>query len=217
MKLAALWEGQPFADEVLAFSPSDTLWQVSRRLRECHFAVGLAFPNSLRAALELWLAGIPIRVGLGSAGRGLLLTQTISPHPGAVKMRKRPAREIQRLIAGGGARVTTPASAHHVHHYLHLASALGASAQPLPPRIDVSERQVEEARAKFGLARLQGRPWFGLNPGAEYGPAKRWPAERFVAAAQALHKKPIAAGLFLERRATAIWPQISPARRAATR
>jgi heptosyltransferase-2 len=32
-------------------------------------------------------------------------------------------------------------------------------------------------------------PWFGLNPGAEYGPAKRWPFERFASAAVALQKQ----------------------------
>ena len=32
-------------------------------------------------------------------------------------------------------------------------------------------------------------PVFGLNPGAEYGPAKRWPVERFIAAAQEIQNR----------------------------
>jgi heptosyltransferase-2 len=72
---------------------------------------------------------------------------------------------------------------------LHLAATLGASPEPLPPRIDVTDGEMETAREKFDLTPTKGRPWFGLNPGAEYGPAKRWPAERFVATACALQKK----------------------------
>jgi heptosyltransferase II len=33
------------------------------------------------------------------------------------------------------------------------------------------------------------QPVFGLNPGAEYGPAKRWPVERFIAAAQEIQRR----------------------------
>jgi heptosyltransferase-2 len=66
---------------------------------------------------------------------------------------------------------------------------LGASTEPLAPRLEVADDRVNEVRRKFGLARDGGGPWFGLNPGAEYGPAKRWPAGSFVAAAAALRQK----------------------------
>jgi heptosyltransferase-2 len=188
-KLAGLWQQQPFVDEVLTFSAAENVWQVGRRLRERKFTAGLALPNSIRAALELWLAGIPRRIGAARPGRALLLTQTVPPPGGAMAMRKRPEGEIRRLIETDGETTLYPASAHHVHHYLHLAAALGASAEPMAPRLEVSEGEMEEVRGKFGLARAAGRPWFGLCPGAEYGPAKRWPAERFVAAARGLREK----------------------------
>jgi len=188
-KLAGLWERQPFLDEVLAYSSAENIFQVSRRLREKKFTAALALPNSVRSALELWLAGIPNRIGAARAGRTFLLTQAVPPPPGAVRMHVRSAREVQRRIESDGGATLFPASAHHVHHYLHLTAALGASPEPLPPRLEVSEAETEEVRGKFGLARAAGRPWFGLNPGAEYGPAKRWPAERFVAAALALRQK----------------------------
>jgi len=38
-------------------------------------------------------------------------------------------------------------------------------------------------KKKFGL-NVNGRTIFGLNPGAEYGPAKRWPVGKFIFAAQ---------------------------------
>jgi len=49
----------------------------------------------------------------------------------------------------------------------------------LPPRLFVDGAEVEQARKRF-LKDHQGLI-FGLNPGAEYGPAKRWPVERFIA------------------------------------
>ena len=188
-KLAGLWEGQPFLDELLTFSASENIWQLGRRLRERKFTVGLAFPNSIRSALELWLAGIPRRIGVPRTGRSLLLTQMVLPRAAALEMRKRPVRDIRRRIQHDEAATRYPATAHHVHHYLHLAAALGALPEPMAPSIDVSEETMEAVRGKFGLARAAGRPWFGLNPGAEYGPAKRWPAERFVAAARVLRER----------------------------
>jgi heptosyltransferase-2 len=188
-KLAGLWQRQPFLDDVLAFSPSESLWRLSRRLREKSFTDALAFPNSWRSALELWLAGIPRRIGAARAGRNLFLTTSVPPPPDFLPMRKRSSREVRRLIARPSPPPAIPAQAHQVYHYLRLAAALGASTEPLAPRLDVPEDQLDEVRRKFGLPRDGGGPWFGLNPGAEYGPAKRWPAERFVSAALALRQK----------------------------
>jgi len=188
-KLAGLWEEQPFVDEVLTFSALENVWQVAKRLRAGKFTTGLAFPNSIRSALELWLAGIPRRVGVAHAGRSIFLTDAMPPSAGAVAMRKRPVAEIRRCIETGTATTMYSVAAHHVHHYLHLAAALGASPEIMAPRIDVSENAMEQARGKFGLTRVGGRPWFGLSPGAAYGPAKRWPTERFVAVARILQEK----------------------------
>jgi heptosyltransferase II len=188
-KLAGLWQGQPFVDEVLTFSSSENIWQVGRRLHAKNFTVGLALPNSFRSALEMRLAGIPHRIGVARAGRSLLLTQTVPPRAGAMEMRKRRVGEIRRRIKFDGGMTLYPVTAHHVHHYLHLAAALGASLEALAPRIEVSEGEMKEVRGKFGLATTAERPWFGLCPGAEYGAAKRWPAERFVEAARTLQEK----------------------------
>ncbi len=185
-KLAGLWEQQPFVDEVLTFSAGQTVWQTGRLLRGKGFGAGIAFPNSVRSALELWLARIPKRIG---AGRELLLTQSAGRRGGVLEMRKRTVREVNGRIRAGSPPEAVPAESHHVHHYLHLVGALGASTEPLAPRIEVSAVAMEEARRKFGLTPSAGQPWFGLNPGAEYGPAKRWPAERFVEAAVALRRK----------------------------
>jgi heptosyltransferase-2 len=47
---------------------------------------------------------------------------------------------------------------------------------------------VAAARQKFGLTRVSD-PILGLNPGAEYGPAKRWPVERYIAVAKEIQRR----------------------------
>jgi heptosyltransferase II len=49
--------------------------------------------------------------------------------------------------------------------------------------LGVSAKELETVATRFGLQPEQHghvRPLLGLNPGAEYGPAKRWPIDRFV-------------------------------------
>jgi heptosyltransferase-2 len=75
-----------------------------------------------------------------------------------------------------------PAASHQLHHYLHLATVLGASPDPVAPLVHVAASEVEAVRQRFQLA--PNRRWLGLNAGAEYGPAKRWPIERFIAVAR---------------------------------
>jgi heptosyltransferase-2 len=79
---------------------------------------------------------------------------------------------------------------HHIHDYLYLAAALGARDEPIAPNLVVTAEEVESVAGKFELPQSSAaRPIFGLNPGAEYGPAKRWPADRFVAAAREIQKQ----------------------------
>jgi len=61
-------------------------------------------------------------------------------------------------------------------HYARLAGEPGNA--PLPqPRLKVMETEVEEVRRQFGIAGST----VVLCPGAEYGPAKRWPYFRELA------------------------------------
>ena len=79
-------------------------------------------------------------------------------------------------------------SAHQIHEYLHLAAALGANPDPLSPQLEVTPEEIEAVRKKFSLGGIK-RPIFGLNPGAEYGPAKRWPVDKFIAAARDIENR----------------------------
>jgi len=117
-------------------------------------------------------------------------------------MRKRSAGEIRSLVAkstaaspiANGSRRAGSASispSHQIHDYLHLVAALGANPEPLPACLVVTPGEIKAVAQKFKLGDelTGGRALFGMNPGAEYGPAKRWPAERFIAAACEIQKR----------------------------
>jgi lipopolysaccharide heptosyltransferase II len=104
-KIAALWRLVPEVDVVLSLGEK-SLSAATRRLRgEPPFDVGIVLPNSLRAALELWLAGVPQRVGYAGHYRRWLLNQIVRP-----------------VVRNGP-------PPHQVEHYLDLARSLGVNAE----------------------------------------------------------------------------------------
>jgi ADP-heptose:LPS heptosyltransferase len=184
-------------DELPEVLPGDTLARVFARVTNIlsasafdgrlGFDLALILPNSPRSALEVWLAGIPWRIGYARPWRNWFLTEAVPARAEAVKMRKRSVGEIKQLIRGTGFQPVPPLNAHQMHEYLHLAGALGANPEPLPPQLVVTPDEIEAVKKKFGLKEIE-RPIFGLNPGAEYGPAKRWPVEKFIAAARDIQR-----------------------------
>jgi heptosyltransferase-2 len=172
---------------VETFAGKENPIAIGRRLRDKQFELALVLPNSPRSAFEVWMAGIPQRVGYAQPWRNRLLTQALPPRPGAVTMHKRTENEINWLAQRGSPEPPPPASAHHIHHYLHLVAALGGNPEPLAPRLNVTDAAVAQFVAKFKLG-ASTLPWIGINPGAEYGPAKRWPEERFIEAAIQIQK-----------------------------
>ncbi len=114
----------------------------------------VVLPNSLKSALVPWQAGIPVRTGYrGEMRYGLL-------------------NDLRRLDAKALPLI--------VERFAALAQPAGeALERPVPPpRLLVDAARQEATLAKFGLA--PGTPVLALAPGAEYGPAKRWPARHFA-------------------------------------
>jgi heptosyltransferase-2 len=126
------------------------------------FDAGLLLPNSFASAFLFRRAGIPERWGYRRDGRGLLLTRGV--------------------VRKDGGR-----SDHMVRYYLDLIEGLGMRVSP--PEIRLAVRADERDRAA-GFLRAAGadpdRPVVILNAGASYGPAKRWPVDRFAAAGERL-------------------------------
>jgi heptosyltransferase-2 len=191
-KLAELWRRHPGVDQVLTIGPADNVWSIAERLRNGDFDLALVLPNSTRSALEMLLGRIPRRLGYSGNWRSWLLTQPVSHAPDRVRLRPRSIGEIKRLVrtpdAGGSSTHFAPGQ-HQVHDYLHLASMLGANPAPVPPKLELAPDDISSAaallsRVQSGQTTIQKAPgsilWLGLNPSTAYGPAKRWPAERFA-------------------------------------
>lgn len=187
-KLAGLWQHQPDISDCVALPESGGVWAAGKLIRTVAPDLALILPNSPRSALEAWLGRVPRRIGYARPWRNWLLTTVVPARPDRIRMRKRSVAEIQELIRRNVPATVYPLSAHQTNEYLELVAALGASPAPCPPRLAVTEDELREVREKFlrGGPSRDGRVLIGLNPGAEYGPAKRWPVERFAEVAKSL-------------------------------
>lgn len=189
--LGDLWRGHPAVDEIVTFSAGDSLSKVAALARETRSDAALILPNSPRSALEAWRAGIPRRIGSAAGWRRWLFTDAVPGDPASTPMRKRSPGAVRRWAArADAAPMRRPAwgpESHHMRHYLRLASRLGADPTPLAPQVfvgpDEKDRLASETASQVCGRRPAG-PWIGLCPSAAYGPAKRWPADRFVAVAK---------------------------------
>jgi len=139
---------------------------LARDLRRQKFDAAILLQNAFEAALITTLARIPARGGYTTDGRGLLLTHGV----------KKQAGIDQR---------------HQVHYYQQMLAGLGLRTGPDELELFVSPQKLHGAReALADVFSGRGRaPVIGLNPGAAYGPAKRWPAEKFAELATMLHEQ----------------------------
>ncbi len=163
-RVAPLFAAQPAVAEIIPFPSGRGKWQVLWELRG-RFEVALALPNSMEAALGLWLVGVPSRVGYNTDARTVFLKEAVSG---------------RQHLAG----------LHTVFYFLGLLKALGGVAAFSPPALYLDSEEENHAAQFLAEVELPGDgPWVGLSPGAAYGPAKRWPPERFAALGQALQQE----------------------------
>src|SRR5574337_877621 len=141
--LSPLFRSLPFIDEIVELPHGGELIWAATALRQRGFELALLLPNSFRAALTSWLAGIPHRVGYVTDGRGPLLTVGIRRSGGLLR--------------------------HQADVYLDLLRALKWDAwwRPkgflLPPE---SDAEAEKLLSESGLG--PHAPVIGISPGASY-------------------------------------------------
>ena len=138
-------------------------WKLGRALALRKYDQALVLPNSFKSALIPFFADIPLRAGYAGEFRYGLLNL----------VHKLDAKKLPLMC----------------ERYAQLAEIPGEELSlPLPQvRLQVDPVNTARTTAKLGLDRSQ--PVVALCPGAEYGPAKRWPARHFAALAHELAKR----------------------------
>ncbi len=147
-------------------------WQIGARLRTENYQQAIILPNSWKSALIPFAARIPIRTGWMRELRYGLLNDIRYLNKEALPLM------IQRFIALG----------------LPKNAALPAQAQLPKPALQVNQLSINATLTKFNLT--QTKPILALCPGAEFGPAKRWPSSHYAKIAAAKLKEGWAVWLF---------------------
>lgn len=145
--------------------------RTAAKLRRIGFHAAVVLPPSFSSAMMASLAGIPLRVGRGSGGRGFLFSGALPP----------------------GVRT------HHLAgQYCEVAEALLDRIAPqdapwsLPAgmrRLPLRPEEMEWADRWYAEAGLDPARTLFLAPGATYGATKRWPPERFASLGSGLARE----------------------------
>ena len=127
-------------------------WKIGRSLRGRGYGQAIVLPNSWKSALVPFFADIPVRSGYVGESRYGLLNLLYKVQD------ERPPMAL---------------------HYARLSERPGvAPAEPLPaPRLEADAAAARATATRFSLPAR----YVVFGPGAEYGPAKRWPYFRELA------------------------------------
>ncbi|TKJ33591.1 lipopolysaccharide heptosyltransferase II [bacterium (candidate division B38) B3_B38] len=169
--VAGIYQPSKLIDHLLIYDRSGEyrgakgFLSVVRQLRKGGYELAILFQNAFQAAALTFFARIPHRWGYATDGRGFLLTR-------ALPVNKETLRR------------------HHVYYYTELLRGLGI-AEEEPPQMELlidegAKEKMKQLLLNSGVS--WERPLVGINPGAAFGPAKRWLPERFGEVADRLEQ-----------------------------
>lgn len=159
--VAPVYRAMPQVAEVIEFPFAHGGLQLQARRAlarqiKGRFDIAYVLPNSLKSALLPFLAGIPKRVGYLGEARVGLLTH---------RLKNPPKGQRPPMVA----------------FYSALSGETDVAQDR--PRLQLDATACDTALAALGLQR---GAYHVCVPGAEYGPAKRWPASHFAELARSL-------------------------------
>ncbi|MFG0729326.1 lipopolysaccharide heptosyltransferase II [Photobacterium damselae] len=138
-------------------------YQLGKILHDDQYDHAYVLPNSAKSALVPFFAKIPVRTGWKGEMRYGLLNDLRNNKKAFNLM-------IERYIA--------------LAHPAKNMTGSGCLTNMPYPKLTIDTVAQKEALNKFGLSR--DRVAIGLCPGAEFGPAKRWPEQHFAVTAETL-------------------------------
>ena len=131
------------------------VFRLAYELRQKKFDAAILLQNAIEAAIIAGAAGIGVRAGYNSDGRGFLLTHPI-----------RRTGEILKV--------------HQIDYYLEMVKALGCADIDRAMHLETHISPVTARDIIKQYVPGHGERVIGIAPGATYGPAKRWMPERFA-------------------------------------
>ena len=170
--VADIFRASPHVDHIFLYRKDERhaglkgKLQLAEDLRQEKFDAVVLLQNAFEAAFISFLARIPVRAGYTTDGRGLLLTHGVKK---------------KSSIKGK----------HQVHYYQEMLAGLGLTPGKNELEVAVSKESLQWAREFLhDLIDEKTTTIVGLNPGAAYGPAKRWPADKFTSLAGQISEDP---------------------------
>ncbi|MBW1815863.1 MAG: lipopolysaccharide heptosyltransferase II [Deltaproteobacteria bacterium] len=132
------------------------LFSAAKRIREGRYDLAVLFQNAFRAGLMPFLAGVKYRLGYNTDGRGILLTHSVAL--------------TEDLL-----------SVHQVTYYTSILASMGWPVNTVTPVVHLCGEDRSEAERILLSNGIGGDDFVvALGPGAVFGDAKRWPADRFA-------------------------------------
>lgn len=136
--------------------------QLANKLKNTHYNLAITMPITWKSALNGYWCGAPKRTGyLGEMRYGLLNDK-----------RKLDKEKLPYMVQ------------RYVYLGLNADADIPALNEIPQPKFSVDEKNIARWRQKLALDK--DKPLVALMPGAEFGPAKRWPTENYAEIAKDL-------------------------------
>jgi len=168
--LSSLFAGVPYVDEVIPYVLRKNLFlkiidhlSLIKKIKKQKFNTAIVLPNSFAAALLVSFSSISEKIGYKGNFRNILLTKKI----------KKTTKILER---------------HQVEYYLNIINQLTSetSLNYEVPELIIPETIEQQTNR---LIKNNSTPLIGINPGAIYGSAKRWPEKKYITLSNQLLEK----------------------------